>query len=192
MPLYAFKQICPHLEKERISFRHTQRNTVKFTLNIIYFLFLLFKLSSGLGSKTVKFDDWAQTSCIPKGFAAFLKTNSWSHFIPIKKPVGWAEERGSRGCGWIGPGGSTELSLPSRPGRWCRQLHPRGTRPPLLSLPTVLSARANLAFCKETVVCQRKMLMRSWPKWLVVTWMECGKKGLAGNGLQGLSSPKPL
>ena len=57
VPLYAFKQICPHLEKERMSFRHTQRNTVKFTLNIIYFLFLLFKLSSGLGSKTVKFDD---------------------------------------------------------------------------------------------------------------------------------------
>ena len=23
VPLYAFKQICPHLEKERISFRHT-------------------------------------------------------------------------------------------------------------------------------------------------------------------------
>ena len=88
VPLYAFKQICPHLEKERMSFRHTQRNTVKFTLNIIYFLFLLFKLSSGLGSKTVKFDDWAQTSCIPKGFAAFLITDSWSHFIPIKKSVG--------------------------------------------------------------------------------------------------------
>ena len=51
------KQVCPQLEKERISFRHTQRNIVKFTLSIIYFLFLLLKLSSGLGSKTVKFDD---------------------------------------------------------------------------------------------------------------------------------------